>query len=54
MRSNSAREDCTSVETCSIEPIGKNSRDWRVVNPTSMPEAITVVPSDEFTQPATR
>src|SRR4029453_18468803 len=51
IRSNSASEDCTSVETCSIEPIGKNSRDWRVVKPTSIPAAITSDPAFELTQP---
>ena len=54
IRSKSASDDCTSVETCSIEPIGKNSRDCRVVNPTSIPDAITSDPEFELTQPATR
>ena len=35
MRSNSANELWTSVETCSIEPIGKNSRACSVVNATT-------------------
>ena len=52
--SKSASDDCTSVETCSIEPIGKNSRDCRVVNPTSIPAAVTSDPEFELTQPATR
>ena len=37
MRSNNANELCTSVETCSIEPIGKNRRDCSVVNATMSP-----------------
>ena len=55
IRSNSAIDDWTSVETCSIEPIGKNSRDWSVVK-------ATIVPGGDrcrrrvslITQPATR
>ena len=53
-RSNSANDDCTSVETCSIDPIGKNRRDCSVVNPTSMPDWITEEPWLELTHPATR
>ena len=53
MRSNRASDECTSVETCSIDPIGKNSRDCRVVNATIVPAWIAVEPS-EICQPATR
>ena len=42
------------METCSIEPIGKKSRDCSVVKPTSIPAAITFDPAFELTQPATR
>ncbi len=37
IRSNRANEVCTSFETCSIDPIGKKIRDWRVVKATSDP-----------------
>ena len=40
MRSNSAIDDWISVETWSIEPIGKNSRDCSVVNATIVPAVI--------------
>jgi hypothetical protein len=53
IRSNSANDDCTSVETCSIDPMGKNSRDWSVVNATMSP-APTAFASFESSQPATR
>ncbi len=52
MRSNKASEECTSVETCSIDPIGKNSLDCSVVNATMSP-ALTGSPP-ESTQPLTR
>ncbi len=56
IRSKRANEDCTSVETWSIEPMGKNRRDWSVVKPTSMPAWIAGLPGGcpLFTQPATR
>ena len=40
IRSNSANEDCTSVDTCNIDPIGKNSRDCSVVKATIAPALI--------------
>ena len=55
MRSNSANELWTSVETCSIEPIGKNRRDWSVVNATMVPAVIVLeVGFALITQAATR
>ncbi len=53
MRSKRASEECTSVETCSIEPIGKKSLDCRVVNATIVP-ALIAVGSVESCHPATR
>ena len=41
--------------TWSIDPIGKNSRDWSVVNATIVPAVISgFVGSFDSTQPATR
>ena len=53
IRSNRAKEDCTSVETCNIDPIGKNSRDCSVVKPTMIP-ALIVSGVLWFKIPATR
>ena len=53
MRSNSAMDDCTSVDTCSMEPIGKNSRDCSVVNATIVP-AVMAWGSLDRTHPETR
>ncbi len=44
MRSNRAIEEWTSVDTCSIDPIGKNRRDCSVVNATIVP-AVSALPS---------
>ena len=56
IRSNSAIEDWISVETWSIEPIGKKSRDCSVVNETSVPAAIVAAATGSpfNTHPATR
>ncbi len=54
MRSNSAIEDWISVETWSIEPIGKNSRDCSVVNATIVPAVSGLAASSLSTHPATR
>ena len=43
MRSNRAIDDCTSVLTWSIEPIGKNRRDWSVVKATIVPAVMVVI-----------
>ena len=53
MRSKSANDEWISVETCSIEPIGKNSRDCSVVNATMSPAVSESLPLLS-TQPATR
>ena len=43
------------METCSIEPIGKNSRDCSVVNATIVPAVIDeLTGSFDSTHPATR
>jgi hypothetical protein len=42
IRSNSANEVCTSLEICSIEPIGKKIRDCSVVNATIVPAVIAL------------
>ena len=55
MRSNKAIDEWTSVETCSIEPIGKNRRDCSVVNATIVPAVIVLpVGSRLITHAATR
>ena len=55
IRSNNAIDEWISVETCSIDPIGKNRRDWSVVKATIVPAVIVVpVGSRLITQPATR
>ena len=58
IRSNSANDDWTSVETCSIDPIGKNSRDCNVVKPTMVPALMGHVDGSDpwlwFTIAATR
>ena len=53
MRSNRASDDCTSVDTCSMEPIGKNSRDCSVVKATRVPAVMRLLPLDR-SHPATR
>ena len=53
MRSNKANRLWTSVDTCSIEPIGKNSLDCSVVNATIVPASIALTSVDSC-QPATR
>jgi hypothetical protein len=37
IRSNRAIEDCTSIDTWSMEPIGKNNRLCKVVKATMVP-----------------
>ncbi len=55
IRSNRANEDWISVETWSIDPIGKNRRDWSVVNATIVPAVIEeLAGSASITHPATR
>ena len=54
IRSKSASEEWTSVETWSIEPIGKKRRDWSVVKATMSPDVIVGAPSRFITNPATR
>ena len=56
IRSNRAIDDCTSLETWSIDPIGKNSRDCRVVNATIVApgSADRRASAAASTQPATR
>ena len=54
IRSKSANDAWTSVETCSIEPIGKKSRDWSVVKATMSPAFTLLKPFLLICQPATR